>query len=145
MITRLGSSSIYCVPFSIVKFLHIVHIIRHCFPEVKAIWANTITAKMNGTQDKLPLRSRKWVVPRGFPKPKFPCTNEKLLRIILCSMCFSASANFLQRTMHVMSGMLNKDKKFHNRVSERWTFIHPQRPKKTLPWLFSPPRYFRML
>jgi hypothetical protein len=88
-------------------------IIKLCFREAKAIWVNTITARMNETQDKLPLRLRKWAVPRGIFLAEL-CSLHKRetpsLRIILCSMCFSTSANFLQRTMHVMSGMLNKDK-----------------------------------
>lgn len=72
--------------------------------------------KRNETQDKLPLRFRKWAAPKGIFLAEL-CSKHKLetpsfspRRIILCSMCFSTSANFLQRTMHVMSGMLNKDK-----------------------------------
>ena len=59
-------------------------------------------------------------------------------RIILCSMCFCTSANFLQRTMHVMSGMLNKDKSF---AIEFWnvelSFIH-KRPKLFLDFKIFP-------
>lgn len=100
------------------KFLLIIVLVRVpvCITSMKAIWVSTTTAaslEANKTQDKLLLSRRKWAVSRGELSSNYP---PRLPRSALCFMCFSTSANFPQGTMRGMSGMLNKDKKFPQRV-----------------------------
>lgn len=105
------------------KFLLIIVFVRvpvcitsDCFSSMKAIWVSTTTAaslEANKTQDKLLLSRRKWAVSKGELSSNYP---PRLPRSVLCFMCFSTSANFPQGTMQGMSGMLNKDKKFPQRV-----------------------------
>ncbi|CRK92651.1 CLUMA_CG006211, isoform A [Clunio marinus] len=56
---------------------------------------------------------RKWAVPKGRNFMKIETINlpqHQSLQHNSMFICFSTSANFLQRTIHAMSGMLNKDK-----------------------------------